>query len=58
METLQSSQLLYIKAMCLFLETWGLQVLGSVEYGACTVFFLFVIAACMLAVGLCVLPGA
>lgn len=50
METLQSSQLLYIKAISLLLETWGLQALGGVECGACTGFYLFFIAACMLAI--------
>lgn len=58
MEILQSSQLLYIKAISLLLETWGLQALGSVECGACTGFYLFLTAASMLAIGLCVLPGA
>lgn len=58
MEILQSSQLLYIKAISLLLESWGLQALGSVECGACAGFNLFLIEACMLAIGLCVLPGA
>lgn len=58
METSQSSQLLYIKTISLFLGTWGLQALESVECGACTGFSLFLIAACVLAIGLCVLPGA
>lgn len=58
METFQSSQLLYIKAISLLLETWGLQALGSVECGACTAFYLFLVAVYMLAIGLCVLLGA